>query len=43
MVKSWHVKVGDKVEEVSCIIGYKLQPVADVATDKMFTQIPSSY
>jgi len=34
-IKKWHVKEGDQVVE--------FQTVADVATDKLFTQIPSSY
>jgi 2-oxoisovalerate dehydrogenase E2 component (dihydrolipoyl transacylase) len=34
-VKKWHVKEGDMVEE--------FQEVADVATDKLFTTIPSSF
>ena len=34
-MKKWHVKEGDSVEE--------FQEVADVATDKLFTTIPSSY
>lgn len=34
-VKEWHVKVGDNVEE--------FQTLADVSTDKLFTQIPSAY
>ncbi len=34
-VKAWHVQEGDPVEE--------FQPVADVATDKLFTSIPSSH
>jgi 2-oxoisovalerate dehydrogenase E2 component (dihydrolipoyl transacylase) len=33
-IKKWHVQVGDAVEE--------FQALADVATDKMFTQIPST-
>lgn len=34
-VKKWYVQVGDKINE--------FDTVADVATDKMFTQIPSSH
>jgi len=34
-IKAWHVKEGDMIEE--------FQAVADVATDKLFTVIPSSY
>ncbi|CAD8086584.1 unnamed protein product [Paramecium sonneborni] len=34
-IKKWHVKIGDHVNE--------FDPVADVSTDKMFTQIPSNY
>ena len=35
IVKKWHVNEGDMVEE--------FQEVADVATDKLFTTIPSSF
>ena len=34
-IKKWHVKVGDKIEEFDTI--------ADVATDKLFTEIPSPF
>ncbi|CAK71772.1 unnamed protein product (macronuclear) [Paramecium tetraurelia] len=34
-IKKWHVKIGDHVNE--------FDPIADVSTDKMFTQIPSNY
>ncbi|CAD8067560.1 unnamed protein product [Paramecium primaurelia] len=34
-IVKWHVKEGDKITE--------FDPVADVSTDKMFTQIPSSF
>lgn len=34
-IKEWHVKVGDTVEE--------FQTLADVSTDKLFTQIPSDF
>lgn len=34
-MKKWHVKEGDLVDE--------FQEIADVATDKLFTTIPSSY
>eukprot|EP00331_Platyophrya_macrostoma_P008733 CAMPEP_0176412686 /NCGR_PEP_ID=MMETSP0127-20121128/4280_1 /TAXON_ID=938130 /ORGANISM="Platyophrya macrostoma, Strain WH" /LENGTH=406 /DNA_ID=CAMNT_0017792381 /DNA_START=22 /DNA_END=1242 /DNA_ORIENTATION=- len=34
-IKKWYVKEGDRVQE--------LDTLADVATDKLFTQIPSSY